>query len=73
MERGTLQLWNGCDPQTEDEVAAGVGAWCDEEFGVKGAVEMSVLEAFGAFMGQDGLTWQRYQVSQESVRWITSH
>lgn len=64
-ERGTLQLWNGCDPHTQEEADAGVGAWCDEEFGVKGAVEMSLMEAFGAFMGKEGLTWQRYQVSSD--------
>jgi tRNA-splicing endonuclease subunit Sen54 len=61
-ERGTLQVWNGRDPATEAEYAAGVGAWSDDEFGVKGAVEMSVMEVFGRFMGQEGLSWQRYQV-----------
>lgn len=61
-ERGTLQIWNGRDPETEEDRQQGVGEWCDEEFGVKGAVEMSVMEVFGAFMGKEGLTWQRYQV-----------
>ncbi|TXT04988.1 hypothetical protein VHUM_03808 [Vanrija humicola] len=60
-ERGTLQIWNGRDPETTEEREQGVGEWCDEEFGVKGAVEMSVMEVFGAFMGKEGLTWQRYQ------------
>lgn len=63
IERGSLQLWNGRDPRNEEEIASGVGLWSDEEFGVKGAVELSVVEAFGAFMGKEGLTWQRYQVS----------
>lgn len=61
-ERGTLQIWNGRDPVTEAEFADGVGAWCDEEFGIKGAIEMSVMEVFGQFMGKEGLSWQRYQV-----------
>lgn len=61
-ERGSLQIWNGRDPVNEDEQAAGIGGWCDEEFGIKGAIEMSVLEVFGAFMGKEALSWQRYQV-----------
>ncbi|KAL1407053.1 tRNA-splicing endonuclease subunit sen54 [Vanrija albida] len=60
-ERGTLQIWNGRDPETEEDRQRGVGEWCDEEFGVRGAVEMSVMEVFGAFMGKEALTWQRYQ------------
>ncbi|WOO84720.1 putative tRNA-splicing endonuclease subunit sen54 [Vanrija pseudolonga] len=60
-ERGTLQIWNGRDPETEEDRQQGVGEWCDKEFGVKGAVEMSVMEVFGAFMGKEALTWQRYQ------------
>lgn len=61
-ERGTLQIWNGRDPENAEEAAAGLGSWCDEEFGVKGAVEMSVMEVFGRFMGAEDLSWQRYQV-----------
>jgi tRNA-splicing endonuclease subunit Sen54 len=33
----------------------------DEEWGVSGAVEMSVMEGFSLLLGQDGLTWERYQ------------
>lgn len=62
-ERGSLQLWNGRAPQSVQEEEDGVGRWCDEEFGIKGAVEMSIMEVYGAFMGLDRLNWQRYQVS----------
>lgn len=63
-ERGSLQIWNGRAPaNAREEEEEGIGAWSDEEFGIKGAVEMSVMEVYGAFMGMDGLTWQRYQVS----------
>ncbi|OWT40784.1 tRNA-splicing endonuclease subunit Sen54 [Cryptococcus neoformans Bt1] len=61
LERGSLQIWIGKDPETDEEVEAGVGEWCDEEYGVKGAIEMSVMEGFGAFIGREGLTWERYQ------------
>lgn len=49
LERGSLQIW------------VGDGDWSDEEWGVSGAVEMSVMEGFSALLGQDGLTWERYQ------------
>lgn len=65
VERGSLQIWNGRDAVTDQDAEEGVGSWCDEEFGVKGAVELSVMEAFGVFMGKEGLTWQRYQVRLE--------
>ncbi|WVQ80847.1 hypothetical protein IAT38_002954 [Cryptococcus sp. DSM 104549] len=61
QERGTLQIWIGKDAETEEEIEAGVGEWCAEEYGVKGAIEMSVMEAFGAFIGREGLTLERYQ------------
>ncbi|WVF66049.1 hypothetical protein IAT40_000787 [Kwoniella sp. CBS 6097] len=61
LERGSLQIWIGRDPETEQEREDGVGEWCDEEHGVKGAVEMSVMEGFGAFIGREGLSWERYQ------------
>jgi tRNA-splicing endonuclease subunit Sen54 len=57
-ERGSLQIWNGSAPTPEEP---DLGTWSDVEFGVRGAVEMSVLEVFGAFMGREGLSWQRYQ------------
>lgn len=63
LERGSLQIWIGRDPETDEEIEAGVGEWCDEEYGVKGAIEMSVMEGFGAFIGREGLTWERYQVN----------
>lgn len=70
VERGSLQIWNGRDPSSEEDEEAGVGAWCDEEFGVKGAVEMSLLEVFAAYMGKEALSWQRYQVGILSIDWI---
>ncbi|CAK9779710.1 hypothetical protein CC85DRAFT_307904 [Cutaneotrichosporon oleaginosum] len=57
-ERGSLQIWNGMSPTQEEP---DLGTWSEEEFGVRGAVEMSVLECFSAFMGMEGLSWQRYQ------------
>lgn len=57
-ERGSLQIWNGREVCTEEP---DLGTWSDAEFGIRGAVEMSVLEVFGAFMGMEGLSWQRYQ------------
>lgn len=66
-ERGSLQIWNGRDPVNDEEREVGIGAWCDEEFGIKGAMEMSVQEVFGAFMGKEALSWQRYQVRLVAV------
>jgi len=63
LERGSLQIWLGPEPETETDYALGVGTWKDEEYGVKGAVEMSVMEGYGCFIGKEGLTWERYQVS----------
>ncbi|OCF36287.1 tRNA-splicing endonuclease subunit Sen54 [Kwoniella heveanensis BCC8398] len=61
LERGSLQIWVGRDPETEQEREDGVGEWCEEEYGVKGALEMSVMEGFGTFIGREGLSWERYQ------------
>lgn len=58
LERGSLQIWIG----PEEEVARGVGEWRDEDWGVRGAIEMSVMEGFAAFIGRDELSWERYQV-----------
>jgi tRNA-splicing endonuclease subunit Sen54 len=63
LERGTLQIWVGRDAETEEDVELGVGRWDDTEYGVKGAVEMSVLEGYGLFLQKDGLNWERYQAS----------
>jgi hypothetical protein len=63
LERGSLQIWIGREAETAEEVEAGLGEWADEEWGVKGAIEMSVQEGFGIFIGKDALTWERYQVS----------
>lgn len=63
LERGSLQIWIGREPENEEDVRNGIGEWKDEEWGVGGAVEMSVMEGFGAFIGKDGLTLERYQVS----------
>ena len=62
LERGSLQIWIGSEPETETDYALGVGTWKDEEYGVKGAVEMSVMEGYGCFIGKEGLTWEKYSV-----------
>ena len=67
LERGSLQLWYGQGPLDICELEQGVGEWSDEEYGVKGAVELGVMEGFGIFIGMDGLTWERYQVSHPRV------
>jgi tRNA-splicing endonuclease subunit Sen54 len=51
-ERGSLQLWYGPDD----------GEWSDEIYGINGAVEMSVMQAYATFIGKEGLTLERYQV-----------
>ncbi|ORY34221.1 hypothetical protein BCR39DRAFT_516853 [Naematelia encephala] len=61
LERGSLQIWVGAELGLTDKLDADVKAWSDEEYGVKGAVEMSVMEGYGAFIGKEGLTWERYQ------------
>lgn len=62
LERGTLQIWTGYSAETDEERAHGVGEWDEGIQGVKDAVELSVMEGFGTFIGQDDLTWERYQV-----------
>ena len=61
LERGTLQIWVGREAETPEDVQEGIGEWNDEVYGVGGAVEMSVVEGFGTFIGKDGLSWERYQ------------
>ncbi len=63
LERGTLQIWIGKEAETEADTRDRVGQWKDEEYGVGGAAEMGVMEGFAAFLGKDGLSWERYQVS----------
>lgn len=55
-ERGSLQLWYGSDQD-------GNGEWSDEIYGIVGATEMSVMQAYATFIGKEGLTLERYQVS----------
>ena len=62
LERGSLQIWVGKEAETEEEEKAGVGEWVEQVYGVGGAVELSVMEGFAAFIGKDGLSWERYQV-----------
>lgn len=62
LERGSLQIWIGHDASTETDHALGVGEWNEEGHGVRGAIEMSVMEGYAAFIGKEGLTWERYQV-----------
>lgn len=52
LERGSLQIWTA----ENDE-------WDEEICGVPGGVEMSVAEGFAAFLGKEGLSWERYQAS----------
>ncbi|CAD6572108.1 MAG: tRNA-splicing endonuclease subunit sen54, partial [Tremellales sp. Tagirdzhanova-0007] len=61
LERGSLQIWVGKEAETEEEEKAGVGEWVEQVYGVGGAVELSVMEGFAAFIGKDGLSWERYQ------------
>lgn len=63
LERGSLQIWIGNEAETETDHVLGVGEWSDKEYGVRGAVEMSVTEGYAMFIGREGLTWERYQVS----------
>lgn len=60
LERGSLQVWYGSD---EGEL----GQWSDEVFGVVGATEMSVMQGYSTFIGKEGLSLERYQVSNH--RW----
>lgn len=69
LERGSLQIWVGQETEeTADEGFTGrrPGQWNEEECGVVGAFEMSVSEGYATFLGKDGLTWERYQVSSNS-------
>lgn len=61
LERGSLQIWVGPVPMTEEEEADRLGEWVDEEQGVRGATELSAMEGYGVFLGKEGLTWERYQ------------
>jgi hypothetical protein len=63
LERGSLQVWTGRAATAAEEAEEGLGDWSEEEHGVRGAVELSVMEGFATFIGQDGLSWERYQVS----------
>jgi tRNA-splicing endonuclease subunit Sen54 len=64
LERGSLQIWIGYEPETETDYALGVGEWNESDHGVRGAIEMSVLQGYATFLGKEGLTWERYQVRQ---------
>lgn len=67
LERGSLQIWVGPSAESSTDGTEGTGEWSDAEYGIKGAVEMSVPEAFATFIGQDDLSWERYQVSYHFV------
>jgi len=58
-----MQIWVGNEANTYTEAELGLGEWSEEEWGVRGAVEMSVAQGFALFLGKEGLTWERYQVS----------
>ena len=64
LERGTLQIWIQHDTDTDTKSPSDDSlTWSEEEQGFKDCIEMSVMEGFGRFVGQDGLTLERYQVS----------
>lgn len=71
LERGSLQLWLGPLAVSPEDEANGIGEWSDEEYGIRGAVEMSVMEGFATFIGQDNLSWERYQVRHLSKTFLT--
>lgn len=73
LERGSLQIWVGPEAETETDNILGVGTWKDEEYGVVGAVEMSVMEGYGIFLGKEGLTWERYQVGVPIFLFVKVH
>jgi tRNA-splicing endonuclease subunit Sen54 len=62
LERGSLQIWVR-SPIAAAEEEAEADEWDEEIQGFRGAVEMSAMEAYGRFIGQDGLSLERYQVS----------
>lgn len=68
LERGSLQIWVGPEAKSEGDLARGIGQWQDEDWGVRGAIEMSVMEGFATFIGRDELSWERYQVRSVFVR-----
>lgn len=67
-----MQIWHqspqegrgGADGEQEEE---GDMEWDEEVHGFKGAWEMSAQEAFSHFIGQEGLTLERYQVRSTKV------
>lgn len=56
LERGSMQIWH--QPPGVPDIE-----WDDEVHGFRGGWEMSTMEAFSTFLGQEGLTAERYQVS----------
>ena len=58
LERGSMTIWQG-----EDE-----GEFHEEYQGYDKMTEMTALEAFSSFIGMEGLSLDRYQVSYESCR-----
>jgi len=53
LERGSMTIWQG-----EDE-----GEFHEEYQGYDKMTEMTALEAFSSFIGMEGLSLERYQVS----------
>jgi tRNA-splicing endonuclease subunit Sen54 len=72
LERGSLQIWcapSAYDPLLPSNPTGEAGfEWDDAVQGFKGCVEMTVLEGFSRFIGRDGLTLERYQVSFSALR-----
>ncbi|KAJ9112250.1 hypothetical protein QFC22_006334 [Naganishia vaughanmartiniae] len=50
------------EKRVEHEQGIGPLAWDEQVQGFDGMVEMTAMEAFARFIGQDGLTLERYQV-----------
>jgi tRNA-splicing endonuclease subunit Sen54 len=57
LERGTMMIWQG-----EEE-----GIFHEEYQGYENMTEMTVLEGFSRFIGMEGLSLERYQVSSVCI------
>lgn len=62
LERGSMQIWHQPPGVPDME-------WDEELHGFRGGWEMSTMEAFSLFLGQEGLTAERYQVSERKANW----
>lgn len=71
LERGSMQIWCAPSAYGGEDVDGDVGfSWDEEVQGFKGMVEMSAMEGFSRFIGQEGLSLERYQVSMALRRGV---